>query len=192
MYTRFDPITDINYWENEYFRKPVFKFEGPKYIYEPYCDKEELRKYVHKYLSKYCTSNKSTGMDIWTKRLLNITGVIIASLFIYLVLNILTTSLFIIYDLIIEAVELEDSMFIFLNIYTMSVIYLTVLLLNWMCHDCVTKYIKTIPSCVERIIFFLARIPIVNIYTIFVYLIIFIYEYVRAEIVPLFKKQIKI
>lgn len=168
---------------------PYKKSTDSEYKYEPYYDKEELRKYVHKYLSKYCTSNKSTGMDIWTKRLLNITGVIIASLFIYLVLNILTTSLYIIYDLIIEAVESEDSMFISLHIYMMSVIYLAVLLLNWMCHDCVTKYIKTIPLCVERIIFFLARIPIINIYTIFVYLIIFIYEYTRAEIVPLFKNK---
>lgn len=161
------------------------KTTDSEYKYEPYYDKKAL----YNELCKRSTSNKSTGMDIWTKRLLNITGVIIASFFIYLVLNILTTSLCIIYDLIIEAVESEDSMFIFLNIYTMSVIYLTILLLNWMCHDCVTKYIKTIPSCIEKIIFFLARIPIINIYIIFVYLIIFIYEYTRAEIVPLFKNK---
>lgn len=161
------------------------KFTGSEYKYEPYYDKKAL----YNELCKRSTSNKSTGMDIWTKRLLNITGVITASLFIYLVLNILTTSLCVIYDLNIEAVESADSMFIALNIYIMSVIYLAVLLLNWMCHDCVTKYIKTIPLCVERIIFFLARIPIINIYIIFVYLIIFIYEYTKVELVPLFKNK---
>ena len=161
------------------------KSTGGEYKYEPYYDKKAL----YNELCKRSTSNKSTGMDIWTKRLLNITGVIIASLFIYLVLNILTNSLCIIYDLNIEAFESDDRRFISLNIYMMSVIYFTMLLLNWMCHDGVTKYIKTIPLCVEKIIFFLARIPIINIYTIFVYLIIFIYEYTRIEIVPLFKNK---
>ena len=163
---------------------PYKKSTDSEYKYEPYYDKKAL----YNELCKRSTSNKSTGMDIWTKRLLNIAGVISASLFIYLTSNIVTICFQLIYPFIIEAFESMDSI-ILLHIYMMSVMYFIALFGGWMFHDCVTKYVKIIPPRVEKIIFYLTRIPIINVYIIFVYLAILVCEYIRIEIVPLFKNK---
>lgn len=168
---------------------PYKKSTDSEYKYEPYYDKEELRKYVHKYLSKYCTSNESTEMDIWTKRLINIMAVIIVSLFIFYALIILHMSLYNMCTINIQIFKSADIRLIILHILFLFIEYFAILVLGWMCHVCYIEYKITKPLYIEKYVFYLTRIPIINIYGLFIYLILFIYGYVKIVIVPLFKNK---